>query len=73
VDRALPVLEKLLLLAPAEAAIMRDLGLLHLDQGRVGLAARYLEPVLARTPPVPDQAPIVRRLRDELAKVAETN
>lgn len=69
----IPVLEKMLLLAPTELSLLREVGLLHLDAGRVGLGGRYLEYYLEHAPPSLDHSALVRRLQWEVSRVARRN
>lgn len=71
--RVLPVLEKMLLLTPDELSLMREIGILYLDAGRVGLGARYLEYYLEHAAPSLDTPPLVRRMQQEVGRLARRN
>ena len=72
-ERLLPVLEKMLLLAPHDLTLMREVGLLYLDAGRILLGARYLEYFLEHAPPSLDHPPLLRRVQREVRRVAILN
>ena len=72
-ERLLPVLEKMLLLAPHDLTLMREVGLLHLDEGRILLGARYLEYFLEHSPPSLDHPPLLRRVQREVRRLAVLN
>ncbi|MCW5853285.1 MAG: transglutaminase family protein [Anaerolineae bacterium] len=72
-ERVIPVLEKMLLLAPDELSLMRELGVIHLDAGRISLGVRYLEYFLEHTPPSLDHPPLLRRVQQAARRVAQWN
>lgn len=72
-ERLLPVLEKMLLLAPHDLTLMREVGLLHLDANRVRLGVGYLEYFLNHAPPSLDHPPLLRRVQQAARRVAILN
>ena len=72
-ERLLPVLEKMLLLAPHDLTLMREVGLLHLDAGRVRLGVGYLEYFLNHAPPSLDHPPLLRQVQQAARRVTRLN
>lgn len=71
--RALAVLERLQQVQPAEPAHLRDLGLVHYQQGALYEAAGYLEAYLQREPESPEAIAIRDNLAGDFARWARLN
>jgi regulator of sirC expression with transglutaminase-like and TPR domain len=71
--KARVVLERLQQVQPDEPAHLRDLGLVHYQQGAILKAARYLEAYLEQEPDSPEAIAIRQNLADEFARWARMN